>query len=176
MSIVAVRRATLDDALGLARVHTQSWRETYAGLVAPAALAERVIEPDTWLSWLTESDPRSAVFVAVDGSRVVGFAAVGPELRGGPSEVGQLYVIYLLAELWGRGVGHRLHAAGLAALVAGGFDSAVLWVLDSNARAIAFYTREGWRFDGHTGVEELGGDQLAELRMRRVLGQPPSSR
>lgn len=176
MTAVAVRRAMVDDAPGLAQVHTQSWRETYAGLIGPAALAARVIEPDTWLSWLTESDPRTAVFVAVDGSRVVGFAAMGPELPGGPPGVGQLYAIYLLAEQWGRGVGHRLHAAGLAALVAGGFDSAVLWVLDSNARAIGFYTREGWRFDGHTRVEDLGAEQLDELRMRRGLGQPPNSR
>ena len=89
------------------------------------------------------ADPSTVVHVAVDDRRVVGFAAVGPELAGDDPGFGQLYSIYLLAELVGHGVGHRLHTHCMSALVAAGFAGAIVWVLDTNARAIAFYERGG---------------------------------
>jgi ribosomal protein S18 acetylase RimI-like enzyme len=134
--------------------------------MSPEALAERQFGTESWLAWV--ADPSTIVHAAVDGRRVVGFSAVGPELDGDDPGVGQLYSIYLLAEWWGQGVGHRLHAEAVTALVAAGFAGAVVWVLDSNARAIAFYEREGWRFDGQARTEQLGHDQLSELRLSRT--------
>ena len=169
MTAVVVRPATQADAAGLAHVNTRSWQEAYAGLLSADLLAGRVIGADTWVERLTRSDPRASATVAVDGSEVIGFASVGPELTDPDSGIGHLYAIYLLADWWGKGVGHLLHTAGLQALSGVGFETAILWVLDGNARAIAFYQREGWRFDGRSQVEEMGSDRLFERRMSRSL-------
>ena len=48
-----------------------------------------------------------------------------------------------------------------------GFTDATLWVLEPNAKAIAFYDSLGFTRD--VGVEktiERGGTQLAEIRLR----------
>ena len=85
---------------------------------------------------------------------------------------GHLFALYLLAARWGSGLGHRLHGAGLDVLRSTGFRHAVLWVLESNARAVAFYEREGWRFDGQSQLERFGSESLTELRMSMRLDQP----
>ena len=171
MGGVEVREATAADACGLAQVQTQSWREAYQGLVSAGYLTALQVDPRVWTQRLTGSGPLTATLVAIADSRVVGFAGVGPQLPpDGDPRVGHLYTLYLLARWWGAGIGHRLHTAALDALTCAGFGSAVLWVLDGNSRAIAFYEREGWRFDGGSRTEHMGGaESLAELRMSRRL-------
>ena len=167
---VEVREATVADAAGLAHVQAQSWREAYDGLVSAGFLDALQVDPRVWTDRLTESDPRTTTFVAVADSHVVGFAGAGPQLPPGDDPgVGHLYTLYLLAQWWGAGIGHRLHTAALDALTSAGFDCAVLWVLAGNRRAVAFYEREGWRFDGGSRVERMGTESLAELRMGRSL-------
>lgn len=48
------------------------------------------------------------------------------------------------------GVGHALCEAAL------GSAPAYLWVLDGNERAIRFYERQGFRFDGATKPDDVG--------------------
>ena len=67
----------------------------------------------------------------------------------------ELHALYVLPELWGRGIGRDLLAA------AG--DVSELWVLESNERARRFYERFGWAPDG-SGREVHG---VLELRYRR---------
>jgi GNAT superfamily N-acetyltransferase len=170
MREVEVREATVADATGLARVQTQSWREAYEGLVSARFLNAWHVAPQLWTGRLTQSGPQTATFVAVADSHVVGFAGVGPGLSpAGDSRLGQLYTLYLLAQWWGTGLGHRLHTAALDALTSAGYEHAVLWVLDGNSRASAFYQRHGWRFDGGCRIERMGDEPLRELRMSRRL-------
>ncbi|BBA92475.1 hypothetical protein GUT189_07880 [Streptococcus ruminantium] len=44
------------------------------------------------------------------------------------------------------------------------FDKIALWVLEGNVRAIAFYEKIGFRFDGVTKTVKLGVDRV-EHRM-----------
>jgi hypothetical protein len=43
-------------------------------------------------------------------------------------------------------------------------DHAVLWVLEGNAQARRFYEGGGWRADGVTRDEEMGGEPTHQLR------------
>lgn len=160
-----VRRATPDDAAGIAAVHTLAWRQAYADLLPADYLAHRVVTADDRRPQLNRAD--IVVVVAEVRGEIVGFATVAaaPEPV---SHQGQLYAIYLLAEHWGRGLGHRLHEAAMAALAELGFAEAVLWVFTDNGRTIEFYQRHGWTNDG-AGVEVVGGRTMRESRFRRPL-------
>jgi GNAT superfamily N-acetyltransferase len=178
LSMVTVRPAGVDDAEGITRVHIRGWQWGYAGLMpAPylAALdqteARRAEQRREHLANLTE---RSAVFVAVRAAEVIGFANVGryrdkqdgDDLADGAGEV---YAIYVTAEVAGSGVGRAMMDAAVAWAHGGGLDPVRLWVLEGNARARAFYERYGFRLDGgrSTYTIEQPGElpvDLAEVR------------
>jgi GNAT superfamily N-acetyltransferase len=171
-----IRRAKPEDAARVARVHTLGWRQGFAGLLPEDFLASRVMEPDVWTSRIAEPAPYAVLVaqppdVAEDAS-VCGFVAVGPALPPAPTSqrCGQLYAIYVLADVWGAGVGFALHSAAMTALRAAGFIEAVLWHLEGNTRALTFYQRQGWQETSTMQVEELGGVDAWQRLLRLPLG------
>jgi GNAT superfamily N-acetyltransferase len=171
--VVEIRHATADDAAGLARVQTEVWRDAYEGLLPADFLARRVITADLWLNRIRQLEAQFAVQVAVDDTGdVVGFALTGPAVEPAPHEDesrGQLYAIYVLASYWGTGIGHDLHRAAIDDLLAAGFSEAILWVLPGNARAIAFYERQGWSDRGIETEDDLDGIRVTERQYGRQL-------
>ena len=156
---LTVRRAVVEDAEALARCHLTCWQETYTGLVDPkrldpalAAVEERV---ERWRRILTEYP---GTLLAEDAGAVVGFASVGPQSDLDLDVALTLHALYVLRSHQGQGIGHRLLEA-----VAAHADCS-LWVLATNARARAFYTRHGFVPDGTHKVDELFG---LEIRMVR---------
>eukprot|EP01031_Cornospumella_fuschlensis_P052724 gene52724-64425_t len=73
-----------------------------------------------------------------DGARAVGFAI-------GDGATGELWVIAVLPEFEGKGVGSRLLEAVEGWLGSLGWQELWLWTsADSETRALAFYLRRGW--------------------------------
>ena len=139
------------------------------GILAALAADERAAR---WRSVLEAGEV--ALFVAEDGSRVVGFVSCGPsrdedssDASSGPPRDGEVYALYVEASAAGTGVGTVLLGRAVADLRARGFERAVLWVLSTNARARRFYEREGWTPDGALKTEDLDGFPLVEVRYRR---------
>lgn len=99
-----------------------------------------------WEQVLQDPHGKTAVRIAEAGGRPIGFAWAGPGLRAGTEEAPpralQLYAIYLLADHHGSGAAQALLDEVLDA------GPAMLWVAKENPRAIAFSTRNGFRFDG----------------------------
>jgi GNAT superfamily N-acetyltransferase len=98
---------------------------------------------------------------------VVGIAHVGPD-REHP-ERGELWMINLEPEAWGKGLGRELLEQATDELRTAGYEEAVLWVLDANARARRFYEIAGWAADGTAKREDMGGSIVTEVRYRRRL-------
>ena len=76
---IRIRRAVDSDARGIARVHVDSWRSTYAGILPAEHLA--ALDYDrreaNWRPLL--ADRRQNVFVAEDQrGRIIGFVSGGP--------------------------------------------------------------------------------------------------
>ncbi|GMA34908.1 GNAT family N-acetyltransferase [Demequina litorisediminis] len=73
-----IRRATVADAPEIARMHVQSWRETYADAVPAAVLAGLDLEArvERWEGILAREGSTTHVATAADA--VVGFANAGP--------------------------------------------------------------------------------------------------
>ncbi len=156
------------DAPVLARVHVDSWRETYADYVPESFFGEEALEARTamWSRYLALPDPHGTLTVAERDGWIVGFSFSGPA-RGPDAEKGfavtrdlQLFSIYLLAAEQGAGVGHRLLLAAV------GDRPAQLWVAKRNVRAIDFYGRHGFEVDG-VEYADPSIAELVELRMVR---------
>jgi GNAT superfamily N-acetyltransferase len=158
-----LRCAVPADALSMARVHVDTWRETYRGLMSDAVLDDPGLldsREKFWHAALTDSQfEQNGVAVASHRGTLIGIAMAGPCLddSAGPQ---QLYVLYAYAAFHGSGVG----AALLNAVIAPGAPAA-LWVADPNPRAQAFYRKHGFVADGAVKIE----DDVREVRMVRTI-------
>jgi GNAT superfamily N-acetyltransferase len=159
VSDFTVGRATVDDAAGIAGVHVQVWRDTYADMVEPGELDELSLERRTE-RWRTNLEAEAEAWVAVTGDGIVGFAGATShdEQAVRPRELQCIYVL----------VGH--HGTGIAQAL---FDAAIgdvpafLFVAQGNPRATRFYERNGFAFDGASESYPLVRTPITSLRMVR---------
>jgi GNAT superfamily N-acetyltransferase len=161
MSIATVtyRPPALDDVPAAAHCHLECWREAYSELLTPARLAE-LLTIDRFLElWRQLITGGRVVRLAVQGPEVIGFATAGPAEEVGVQVSFTLNAINVRRAYWGTGVGQRLLDMTL------GGREAFLWVFRDNARARAFYLRNGFRPDGAERVEPVFGP--IEIRMVR---------
>jgi GNAT superfamily N-acetyltransferase len=169
-----VRPARLEDAWQIAVIHVRSWQEAYRGLL-PQEFLDRLDPAQRVDSWRRDLEPpgpiRSGTLVIGSGDALAGFVNFGPtrDEDDDPARVGEIRAIYLLSRRWGQGLGRDLMAAALDRLSAAGFEQAILWVLDSNARARRFYEAGGWSADGAVKDDDRPGLVLNEVRYRRPL-------
>ena len=158
---LTVRPAVLDDAAGIARVHIQAWRESYAHLLPAASLAglEQGPREERWRKIIAAA--ASDVWVACRGTDIVGWASAGAGRDEDSPRPRELNGIYVLASEYGSGAGQLLLDAAV------GRGGAYLWIAEENPRAFAFYRRNGFVPDGATAVHELAGTPVPILRMVR---------
>ena len=171
-----VRRATPDDAAGIARVHVRGWQVGYRGLLADEVLDGLRVDERTssWRERLTHPDPTGATTsVAVAGDRVLGFTSAGTSRDDdAPAGTHEVWALYVDPDRWRAGVGRLLADALVEDLAGAGALRVTLWVLSANARARAFYESQGWVVEGATRVERRPGPpplELVETRYARVL-------
>jgi GNAT superfamily N-acetyltransferase len=163
-----IRPAITADARAVAEVHVRGWRWAYRGLLPERYLASLSVDTreQTWRARLTELDAPGRALVWSQADRVRGFVAYGParDHERVPG-FGMIYALYLDEEIVGRGVGRALHDAAIDAMRTVGLGGAVLWVLEENARARAFYARQGWAPDGEHRRESFGEEHRDEIRL-----------
>jgi len=164
-----LRIATLDDVPGIARVHVDSWRTTYAGLMPDSILANISLEKRTrMMEGFIRSQPENAItYVVEEKDGIVGFAQCGPnrEVDVDGAYAGELYGIYLLVEWQGKGLGKQLVQAVTRFLLSHRVESMIVWALANNFPACSFYQALGGVFvrereidiQGHAMVEASYG-------------------
>lgn len=161
--MILIRPGTFEDAPAIARVHVDTWRTTYAGIVPDEHLAKLSYErsQSRWQEHLSEH-PEQATFVAEEPpGRVVGFTSCGA-IREPVGDVdGELYGIYILKEFQGRGIGRALVRQVALHLAEQGFHSMALWALKENP-ACGFYERMGGSLAAERTIE-IGGKLLPEV-------------
>jgi ribosomal protein S18 acetylase RimI-like enzyme len=161
---IAIRAATPADAPAIGRIHVESWRETYRGLLSHNLLnsVSAVVRAAMWRGALEHERP-IVLFVAQQASGdLVGFAGGGSSRAPSLPHDAEVYAIYVLRAAHRRGCGRRLMAALANALHARGFKSLSLWVLEENAGARGFYERLGGTVVGEK-TEVDGGHEFREV-------------
>ncbi|MFO1061808.1 MAG: GNAT family N-acetyltransferase [Dongiaceae bacterium] len=159
-----IRKARPADARGIARVHVESWRTTYAGIIPDRVMIGMSVDDKAagWRKLLTRRAPREAVLVASrPDAGIVGFASLGPAQALTHRFAAELYMIYVLTDWQDRGIGRGLLQGAFAHLAGQGLGSAFAWVLADNP-ARFFYEAVGATRAGERD-ETLWGVSLHEL-------------
>ncbi len=153
---VEIRRGVPADAEALVRLKLDCWDEAYTGLMPQEVLDAQREDVSALAARWRKILATGHTSVAEHDAALIGFvnAAPGSEVPG--LEI-QLFALYVRAAWWGTGVGHALFASAV------GERSAYLWVLEGNDRAIRFYERQGFRFDG-AGHDEPEGRHVRMVR------------
>jgi GNAT superfamily N-acetyltransferase len=158
----AVREATLDDARGIARVHTDSWQESYRGIL-PTHVLDRIDVGQRLATRERILRARSGLhLVAYDVSRgdIVGFCDAGAS-RGTPGYDGEVYAIYFAYHAKRYGLGREMFEQVREWMPSRGMHSMIVWVLANNPHARRFYEAMGGSV-GHTKHSTVGGYPVVE--------------
>ncbi len=147
-----------EEMKGKGYVHYKSWHETYTGLVDAEYMERHTLEKCIKIAHKWPDN----ILVAKDGEKVVGFVGYGPYWDKTLPAYGEVFALYVLAEYHGKRIGYELMNAAFHAL--SDYQKIAVWVLKGNERAIRFYKRYGFHFDG-TEAEILLGRPNTELRM-----------
>jgi GNAT superfamily N-acetyltransferase len=113
-----------------------------------ARVRARLLEPTTW------------AMIAEDGPLVAGHAGYVPQ-PGAPGSA-HLWQLFVRPPWWGKGVAGALLAAALEAATAEGYRRMRFFTPREQARARAFYEREGFAHTGWEALEESIGLVLVE--------------
>lgn len=161
-----IRPLRVDDAATVAGIHVRSWQAAYAGLFPDEYLAALSVEERAanWSTILTDPPIGPRLMAELDGD-AVGFVA-GAWASPTTPDAAEVLSIYLDPPAWRRGVGGQLLAAGVAELRATDPLPVVLWVLDGNESSRRFYEAQGWRADGATRTDTVGGAAAPHVRYR----------
>ncbi|WP_026279601.1 GNAT family N-acetyltransferase [Thioalkalivibrio sp. ALgr3] len=160
-----IRRATIADATGIAQVHVESWKAIYRGHL-PEEYLDSLSPERRARSW-QQALSQGTVEIAVSdtGSEITGFVSLAPSRdEDADDATGELTAIYLEPSIWHQGIGRDLMDWAKAAAVRRGWDKLTLWVLEGNTRARDFYAATGWRLEGSTKNDSIGGLQVVEVR------------
>jgi ribosomal protein S18 acetylase RimI-like enzyme len=148
-----VRRATADDAAALALVGSATFLDTFAGILTGADIVAHCAAnnaAEKFAAWL--HDPASVVTLAEapQGRAPIGYSVLtAPDLpvEIGPDDI-ELKRIYTLSRLHGSGLGFELMERAIADARALCRNRVLLGVYGANARARAFYERQGFTLAG----------------------------
>jgi GNAT superfamily N-acetyltransferase len=150
--VISLRAATAADAEEIARVHVETWKATYAGIVDGAYLASLTgeVRAPKWKTRLDAPPEGYFCLVAMDGDRIVGFVDGGPIRGTHGAHRGEIYALYVLPEMHRRGIGRMLVHAALEQLR----DRlpVLVWVLDGNP-SLGFYEHIGGVRFGETTIK-----------------------
>lgn len=139
-----IRPALLSDSEPIARLHAESWRQTYRGMYRDEFLDGEVVSDRlaVWENRLRAGRADQGVFVAEDQGSLLGFVCAygNADARWG-SLIDNLHV---RPERKGGGIGTLLirEAAGWLSVHYGKYG-VFLWALEANAPARGFYERFG---------------------------------
>ena len=154
---MVIRPCHVLDAEAMTDLHLDVWEEAYTALIPnnifAARRSERGARVEQWRQIIATGSSRNLLVEDQQvAGRLLGFSSTGAGRDSPDADLPdlELMALYVRAGVYGRGVGYKLLQAAL------GRDAAYLWVLDGNTRAITFYERQGFGFDGTTKSADVG--------------------
>jgi ribosomal protein S18 acetylase RimI-like enzyme len=169
---ISVRTCNHKDIDALVALGIKTFRDTFDEYNTPQNMIRYI--NDTFTRKITEhemSQPGTAFFLAFDGRKPVGYAKLrssNPPADLNSTSALEIERLYAHRDYIGKRVGHMLMQTCLAHARKKGIRTLWLGVWEHNARAIAFYEKNGFqRFGHHTFM--LGDDAQTDWLMKRDL-------
>ncbi|WP_391122543.1 GNAT family N-acetyltransferase [Psychrobacillus sp. L3] len=158
---IKIRKADLTDTKGIAKVHVDCWRTTYANIIPEEYLKNLTYESREQM-W-TNAIPQGDIYVAENKSgEIVGFAKGGKERSSKYKGYdGELYAIYILQDYQGKGIGTALVKPIINDIIGVGLNSMLVLVLEDNNSRKFYESLGGRKID--TVEVEIGGKKFSEL-------------
>ena len=158
-----IRTMTMRDALAVARVHAESWRATYRGILSDDFL-DGPVHADRLGLWRRRlrsvAAGRVGLVATLGEDTIVGFAYA---IVDDDAERGTLLDnLHVAPTQHGHGIGRALlHALAASILRTGSRAPVHLWAYEANRRTRAFYEHLGAMPLERTLVSASGGDTAA---------------
>lgn len=165
----SIRYANLDDSDVLGKIHSESSRAGFKGIIPDHILNDVFsIERRTkrFVSEISEGSPRTAViFEAKEPAGLISFG----KCRYGNNDKSwiEIWRVYLAPKFWGSGVAEELIEWVIKEILNEHFTNIELWVLEENMRARNFYEKMGFKHDNTFQISNTG-KELKELRYIKV--------
>ncbi|MED3802659.1 GNAT family N-acetyltransferase [Lysinibacillus xylanilyticus] len=157
-----IRKANSQDAQDIAKVHVDSWRTTYKGILPDDFLNNLTYEQRTELWKKNISDATNYVLVAEnEQNEIIGFATGATRKTNSVPNATDLTSIYLLEEYQGIGIGKQLLTEIFAYFKLKGYEKVFVEVLAEN-KTRNFYEYYGAQYVDNTEIK-IGGKVLEEL-------------
>jgi ribosomal protein S18 acetylase RimI-like enzyme len=138
-----IRKASVTDAKGIAKVHVDSWRTTYKNIIPDEFLEKLSYDQRTELWIKNISKECNYVFVAENNEgEIVGFADGGRRETNNVENSGDLTSIYVLETYQGLGIGKQLMKQLFLQFEELGFNRIFVEVLEKN-KSRFFYEANG---------------------------------
>ena len=161
-----IRFLSPEDALSeVSSIYEKSWKYAYQGIIPQDYLDS--IPEGRWADRITNAGMHSLVMT--DGGRIIGTAGFCRSRWEQYPDFGEIVSIYFLPEYIGKGYGTQLLNRCTEELNKLGFSKILLWVLEENTRARAFYERNGFLCPGDCRDDMIGGKKLREVMYTKII-------
>ncbi len=136
-----IRYAELFDVFSIAKIHCESWQQTYANLIPQQILQKRAFSKEKVLRWENRiKEKKYIILVAENDEGIVTGFVWGGKARDEKIHLNfELYALYIAESEQNRGYGSAL----LKAFAKEVNDDFYLFALQGNQRAKNFYLKKG---------------------------------
>lgn len=172
METRATRKVTLKDIEQLQKIGRQTFLETFSAGNTNENMRKYVDERFSLEKLAAElNDPNTKFYFATLESKVIGYLKLNfgnsqTELQD--NKAVEIERIYVAKEFYGKKMGQMLYEKGMQVAQQKNADYVWLGVWEKNARAIAFYKKNGFvEFDKH--IFKLGKDEQTDIMMKLEL-------
>lgn len=158
-----VRKVALEDVEGIAKVHINSWKSTYKGIISDDFLGKLNNESGIkrWRERLENPSEKYRILIAEeDKQQIIGFIDGGKNRGESDKYEAELYSFYLLRDVQKQGIGREMLRAFAEELKNEGFFNMIVWVLKDNP-ARTFYETMGRMYLDAKCIEELSVEEVS---------------
>ncbi len=172
MTSIKIQKIDIKDVDQLQKISLQTFEETFSEHNTQEDM-KSYLENELSISKLTTelNDKNSEFYFAVLDANVIGYL----KLNWGQSQTElqhenalEIERIYVLKDFYGKKVGQLLYDKAIQEAIEKNSQFVWLGVWEKNARAIKFYTKNGFvEFDKH--IFKLGSDEQTDIMMKHKL-------
>ena len=145
-SNISFRNAVPGDERILAQIQTESWKTAFADILSPEELQRcTVMENAVQMYHSVLQQKACSLAIEYVSEQPHCIAAWGNNRCDLEESVGELICIHSMPKNWAKGYGSTMMKYVLTQLQQEGYESAILWVFESNIRARKFYEKHGFK-------------------------------